>query len=110
MPALIAAQEEFDRWGVAFIAIHDNTIETAAELEAKLARLAAQAWQGKPLPFPVGLDAGRGGGRVHRLYGVKRWPTMLLIGRDGNLIGEFDLSGGLQERLRDMLATPPNAK
>lgn len=110
MPVLIAAQEEFDRWGVAFISIHDNTIETAAELEAKLARLAAQAWHGKPLPFPVALDAGRSGGRVHRLYGVKRWPTTLLIGRDGNLIGEFDLSGGLQEQLRGMLATPANAK
>jgi thiol-disulfide isomerase/thioredoxin len=105
MPKLIEAQQEFRQWGVAFIAIHDNTVETAKQLEDKLARLATRAWQGQSLPFPVALDAGEGRGQVHRLYGVKRWPTTLLIGRDGTLVGEFSPLGELQDQLRGMLAT-----
>jgi thiol-disulfide isomerase/thioredoxin len=103
MPALIELREEFQRSGVVFITVHDNTVKTADELKAKLAELSARSWQNKELPFCVALDSGDGSGDVHTAYGITQWPTTLLIGRDGKLVGEFTPWGDLRSELRRML-------
>jgi thiol-disulfide isomerase/thioredoxin len=106
MPKLMALYDEFDRFGVAFIAVHDNTVATSDALTARLAVLGSRSWGGKELPFHVALDAGEGRGVLHATYGVTQWPTTLLIGRDGRLVGEFSPWGELEGELRRMLGVP----
>ena len=106
MPQLMRVYDEFEKWGVAFVAIHDRTDEAADALDKKLVEMGQTQWGGKPLPFPVALDGGTGHGTTHRAYGVRKWPTTLLIGRDGKLVGEFSPWGSLQAELRKMLGLP----
>ncbi len=87
MPELISLYEAHadhrDRFEI--ISIHDNSVQTFAELDKKLPKLKEQFWQGKDLPFPVLLDAA---GKTVELYGIHAFPTTLLIDPEGKLIGE----------------------
>ena len=103
MPRLMELYDEFEPFGVVFVAIHDTTIETAEVLTKKLTEISAASWQDKELPFPVALDAGAKSGATHAAYGIRQWPTTLLIGRDGKLVGQFSPWGELRTQLRQML-------
>ena len=103
MPKLMELHDEFQRFAVVFVAIHDTTVKTAEVLTSKLAEISAASWQGKELPFAVALDAGEKSGATHAAYGIRQWPTTLLIGRDGKLVGQFSPWGELRTQLRQML-------
>lgn len=61
-----------------------------------------KAWGGQDLPFPVLLDAT---GETMQRYRLERFPTILLIDPDGNLVGEGD-----EEDLAKKLGiTPPTS-
>jgi hypothetical protein len=86
LPRLIQLYERFqdrrDRFEI--LAFHDTTARSFAELDPKLAQLEKAAWQGKPLPFPILLDAT---GETLKRYGVQAFPTCVLIDPDGKLVG-----------------------
>ena len=87
MPELIALYEDHadhrDQFEV--FAVHDKSVKSFAELDEKLPKIKEHYWQGKDLPFPVLLDAT---GETGKLYGIRAYPTGLLIDPDGKLVGE----------------------
>jgi hypothetical protein len=97
LPELIAFcadhVEHRDKFEV--FAIHDSQVKSLAELDKKLVSIKKQHWQGKDLPFPILLD---GNAATHKLYGVRGWPTAVLIDPEGKVVGETGL-GALEEKL-----------
>ena len=65
------------------LAFHDARAKTFEELDEKLKPIIEKRWEGKELPFPILLDAT---GQTIKDYGVRAFPTIILIDPDGNLV------------------------
>ncbi len=100
MPVLIELHERFADKGLSVIGVHvdgDDGVDTAAKLDEKIAGYKKRLWHGKDIPFPVALTSGkevgagetRSRGLAAEQYGVLSYPTTVLIGRDGNVVGRF---------------------
>jgi len=91
LPELIAFYEDHaghrDKFEI--FAIHDDGVKTFDELDKKLASIKKKYWQGKDLPFPILLDGKK---TTHKLYGIRGWPTGLLIDPAGELVGEASVA------------------
>lgn len=83
------------------LAIHDEQAKTFEELDKKLEGVKKNYWQGKDLPFPVLLDAK---GETNKLFGVRHYPTGILIDPEGKLVGESH-SSQLEDKLPRLPAT-----
>ena len=100
MPVLIDLHEKFADKGLAIVGVHmdlDGEVDTAAKLDAKLVATKKDLWKGKDMPFSSALVSGtrvgtgderRPGGSV-ALYGVRGFPTTILIDREGKVVGQF---------------------
>jgi hypothetical protein len=102
LPELIAFYEDHaaDRDRFEIFAIHDDAVKSFKDLDNKLTPIKKKYWQDKDLPFPILLDGNR---KTHTLYGVRSWPTALLIDPDGKLVDEIDIST-LEEKLPPLSA------
>jgi hypothetical protein len=102
LPELIAFYEDHaaDRDKFEIFAIHDDAVKSFADLDKKLTSIKKNYWQGKDLPFPILLDGKKA---THKMYGVRSWPTGLLIDPEGKLAGEIDIST-LEEKLPPLSA------
>ena len=98
MPVLFDLHEKFADTGLAIVGIHldaDGEVDTAAKLDAKIAGFKKEVWKGKDLPFPVALTSGHrdddaeGRGGVAGTYGIRGYPSTILIDRDGKVVGKF---------------------
>jgi uncharacterized protein (TIGR03067 family) len=97
MPVLIELHEKFADKGLVIVGVHRDIageVDTAAKLDEKIANFKKKVWNNKDLPFPVALVAGKGegdakAGGAPEQYGVLGWPTTVLIGRDGKVVGKF---------------------
>lgn len=87
MPGLIDLYEvhKKDRDKYEILAFHDGTVKDFADLDKKLQRPRDRFWGGHDLPFPILLDAT---GQTIKDWGVRAFPTTLLIDPDGRLVGE----------------------
>jgi thiol-disulfide isomerase/thioredoxin len=98
MPMLVELHEKFGGKGLTVVGVHmdlGGDVDTAAKLDEKMARVVKDVWKGKALPFPSALVSGkregeeqRPGGTVKR-YGITSFPTTVLIGPDGKIVGKF---------------------
>lgn len=86
MPKLIDLHNAFEHQGLVIIAIHDPSVDSVSKLDEKLRKNSAKFWGGRDLPFLVALD----GGELTAAYGIKAFPTALLINQKGELLGDFD--------------------
>lgn len=104
MPHLIDFYDDHqaDRDQFEILAFHDSSAKTFAELDPKLEPIIRNVWGGRPLPFPILLDSS---GRTVEAYGVRAFPTMLLIDPEGKLVGEAS-----EEVLEKKLPPIPLAK
>ena len=97
MPELIAFYEDHaahrDKFEI--LAVHDDAAKSFRDLDQKLASIKKEKWQGKDLPFPILLDGNK---KTHTLYGIRSWPTAVLIDPEGKLVDEAHLSM-LEEKL-----------
>ncbi len=96
MPHLMALHDEYREKGVVVVAVHDDSVRDLDDLNSKLKRAKAQVWEGRDLPFLIALD---GGGEVTdsngleyrgsttAAYGIRSFPTSLLLDPSGNLVG-----------------------
>jgi hypothetical protein len=78
-----AHKDHRDRFEI--LAFHDGTVKSFAELDKKIQRPREMYWRGRDLPFPILLDAT---GQTIKDYGVRAFPTTLLIDPEGRLVGE----------------------
>ena len=99
MPHLMAIYDAFSDRGLMVIGVHDDSVESMEEMDEKVARAREKIWMGRDLNFPVALD---GGGRTKiagsditvqgattAAYGIRAFPTTVLIGADGKVIEKF---------------------
>jgi hypothetical protein len=74
------------------LAFHDAAAASLEDLDEKLKPIISGPWKGKPLPFPILLDATD---QTHRTnFGIQSYPTVILIDPEGKLVrqsGEHDL-------------------
>ena len=86
--------DQRDRFEI--LALHDTGAKTFAELDPQLAKLQADAWDGRTLPFPILLDST---GESLKNFGIEAFPTEVLIDPEGNVVrgGSADL---LEEKLK----------
>ncbi|HNY80232.1 MAG: TlpA disulfide reductase family protein [Sedimentisphaerales bacterium] len=103
MPQLMELHDMYAEQGVVIIGVHDNSVATVAELDAKLVEAHQLYWGRRDLPFPVGLDRGPNWGGLHDAYGVDQWPTTVVIDPNGNVAGKFSPWGALQAELPRLL-------
>lgn len=120
MPALMALHDEFNEKGLEIIALHDDSVASMTELESKLAELRERAWEGRALPFRIALDGGgetliegtdiNARGATTAAYGIRSFPTTLLIDRDGKLAGEIHPADpDAKAKVEKLLAVPHQA-
>jgi thiol-disulfide isomerase/thioredoxin len=99
MPILMKLYDEFHDKSLFIIAIHDDSVESIQEMDKKLAPICQRSWGGRNLPFLIALDGGgptqmagtatKARGASTAEYGIEGFPTTLLIGRDGRLVGRM---------------------
>ena len=98
MPVLMELHEKFADKGLAIVGVHvdaDGEVDTAAKLDQKIAGYKKEVWKGKDLPFPNALTSGkrddatgdRGG--IAAKYGIRSYPSTILIDREGKVVGHF---------------------
>lgn len=115
MPRLFALYDKYHENGLEIVAIHIDSGEmdygkdekvplvgSAEMLDAKLADARKGLWQGRDVPYPVAIVTGNRipfdpsiteGQATCRLaveYGVVEYPTLVLIDKQGNVVGKFD--------------------
>jgi hypothetical protein len=77
------------------LAFHDATAKVFTELDEKLKPVIQNRWRGRQLPFPILLDAT---GQTIKDFGVRSFPTVILIDPEGKLVGEVG-DHALEEKL-----------
>ncbi|MCA9159907.1 MAG: TlpA family protein disulfide reductase, partial [Planctomycetales bacterium] len=92
MPELMKLHDELHEQGLEIIAIHDSSMSSFDALRQQLEPTRNELWNDRELPFRVAL-AGKGPdeqqtpqGTAIADYGVREFPTTLLIGRDGKVL------------------------
>jgi peroxiredoxin len=115
MPNLMDLYHEFRDRGVEVVAIHDESVASVEELKTTIAKLQAEQWNGRELPFPVLLDGGgetpipgstlKARGATTAAYGITAFPTTLVIDRQGRIEGQINLHDlqSARQRLEDLL-------
>lgn len=98
MPDLMKTHDKYKDRGLVVIAIHDDSVASIQEMDAKLADFKKTVWAGRDLPFLIALDGGgetaipgsttTARGATTAAYGISAFPTQILIDRRGNVIGE----------------------
>lgn len=111
MPDLMKLHDKYADKGLTIIAIHDDSTESIAEMDKKLVQTRKGYWRGRDLPFLVALDGGgRDSGTIAE-YGIRSYPTTILIDKAGN-IAELDFFAGDPESekvLRKLLGISEDA-
>lgn len=94
MPELVKLHDELHEQGLEILAIHDGSLQSLDELNKQLEATRKNLWNDRDLPFRVALAGSPEGaptpqGTVIADYGIREFPTTLLIGRDGKVVGHI---------------------
>jgi thiol-disulfide isomerase/thioredoxin len=99
IPALMAISDVFPEEKLIVIGVHDDSVETIAEMDEKLAKARERIWMGRDIPYPVALDGGGPTpiegtaetvrGATTAAYGITAFPTAVLIDPSGRVLGRF---------------------
>jgi thiol-disulfide isomerase/thioredoxin len=96
MPELIRVYDKFKSQGLTVASVHvddDGEVDTVAKLDEKTAMYRQRYWGGRDIPFPTALIAGGMPGdyrcRSASDYGAEGYPTTIVIGRDGRIMGQL---------------------
>lgn len=116
MPVLLDLHEKYKDKGLAILSVHvdiDGDVDTAAKLDEKIAEYKRTQWNGRDLPFPTALSAGKEtpdgyDGITAAQYGILGYPTTVLIDRDGNVVDEFEArdTAAASAEIDHLLAVP----
>jgi hypothetical protein len=95
MPTLMHLHDKYQDRGLAVVTIHVDAggeVDTVQKLQQRTAIWRNGIWNGRDLPFPVALTSGRPFGhsrcKLGATFGVLGYPTTIVIGRDGKIMGE----------------------
>jgi thiol-disulfide isomerase/thioredoxin len=109
IPELMDLHEKYRERGLVIIGVHDDSWNSMGDLKKKLGELSKRYWDGRKIPFVVALDGGgrtkvegterTASGATTAAYGISGFPTMVLIDRQGRVVGEYDGNEVTIERL-----------
>ncbi len=116
MPELMELHDAFADKGLVIIGVHDDSVASIAEMDSLIEQARRDYWDGRDLPFLVALDGGgdtpiadtdaTARGATTAAYGITSFPTTVLIGRQGEVIGSMNASGA-EEVLSELLGVSP---
>ncbi|WP_165073023.1 TlpA family protein disulfide reductase [Paludisphaera rhizosphaerae] len=117
MPDLMKLQDRYKDRPVVILALHDQSIQTRAAYDRELAGVKRLAWNGRDLPFRVAVDApspdlpkddpGTGRGITCDRYEIDSFPSTLVIGPDGVIVGKASArTPGALDALIDRVLPP----
>ena len=96
MPHLVALHRKFAGRPLAVVALHDQSVQSRAEYDRRIAFARKAFWSGEDLPFRVLLDrpdpdkpADRdpeGTGVTCKRYGIVGFPTLFVIDQEGKIV------------------------
>jgi len=99
VPALMAIAKAFPEDKLMVVGIHDDSVGSVKEMDEKLSRAREKIWLGRDIPYPVAIDGGgdttiegtdvSARGATTAAYGITSFPTAVLIGPDGKVLGRF---------------------
>lgn len=97
MPVLYELHDTFKDKGLVIVGVHidgDGEVASAKELDEKIARYKKDVWKDRDLPFPSALVSGKATesgarGKLADAYGIRSYPSTVLIDRDGKVVGRF---------------------
>lgn len=110
LSALAKLHEQFKDRGLVVFALY--MFDSINQLQAAFTKNQAEITGLRDIPFPVGLDVAKQNRNPHLgatadAYGIAYSDT-LLIDRNGNIVGRFDLQNGVQlESLLRINSSPP---
>jgi thiol-disulfide isomerase/thioredoxin len=122
MPHLVELQSKFAGRPLAILALHDQSVQSRAAYDRKIAAVRQRLWGGRDLPFRVLLDRpdpskpkdldAEGTGMTIGRYHITGFPTLFVIDRDGTLIGTADHSNParLESLIRGLLEKPESIR
>jgi thiol-disulfide isomerase/thioredoxin len=95
MPQLAELQRKFAGRPLEILALHDQSVQTRAEYDKKIAPARRLFWGGRDLPFRVLLDQPDpkkpddpiGTGKTIERYEIEGFPTLFVIDGDGTMVG-----------------------
>jgi thiol-disulfide isomerase/thioredoxin len=104
MPQLFELHDRFAKRGLTIIGVHvgleDESIDSTEKLDAALALSRKELWDDRDIPFPVAMVASSrqkyaGSDQTSRSqvgadYGIRSYPSQVLIDPAGNVVGWFD--------------------
>jgi len=103
MPDLMRLHDRFGNKGLVIVAVHNDRVSSIKEMDKKLTKVRKRHWRGRDLPFLVALDGGgtreisgtdfTAEGATTAAYGIRGYPTKVLIRPDGTVDGELKVSG-----------------
>jgi thiol-disulfide isomerase/thioredoxin len=95
MPTLMRLYDKYKQDGLEIVSVHldaGGEVDTVEKLDRRTAPLRDRYWGGRDLPFSTALASGQwikhGRTRIGLAYGVRFYPTTVVIGRNGNVLGE----------------------
>ncbi len=96
MPHLMDLHEKFKGRPLEIVALHDQSVQSRADYDQKIAPARRIMWSGRDLPFRVLLDRPdpkkpddrdpEGTGTTCKRYAITGFPTLFVIGPDGTLV------------------------
>lgn len=97
MPVLYELHDKFKDKGLVIIGVHvdaDGEVDSAKVLDEKLTAYKKEVWKGRDLPFPSVLVSGKltekdARGVLAEKYGIRSYPSTILIDRDGKVVGKL---------------------
>jgi thiol-disulfide isomerase/thioredoxin len=104
MPEQFELHDRFAKRGLVIIGVHvgleDESIDSEEKLDAALALSRKELWDGRDIPFPVAMVASSrqkfgdsdqtSRSQVGADYGIRSYPSQVLIDTAGNVVGWFD--------------------
>ncbi|MDB5345346.1 MAG: resA 7 [Schlesneria sp.] len=108
MPELFKLHAKYHDQGLEIIGVHvdlgeheKEPVDTVEKLDHRLTDIRKDLWKGQDVPYPVALITGKrtsygtaietrkAASPIAALYGVIGYPTLILLDREGKVVGQF---------------------
>jgi len=106
-PDLVKLRETYGPKGLVVLAIHDASLSTMDEVNAKMEPVLHHIFGGHPPTLPMALD-GTGKEGVFDAYGIYAVPAVILIDQQGRVVRRYHHAGKpeLEADVRTLLGAP----